>query len=278
VHQLILATKHNAAPATLDAALLIDVDLAILGAAPGRFDEYERQVRQEYSWVPGFLVRRKRREILEGFLARPHVYFTDHFRARCEARARANLARSIAQLGWQPFPPSSMTALPSTLIGEFIDAAVRDHERAAALLTGHPELLNARWLHGETVLHFVAVEGFTEGVTFLAGHGADVNAVSDGGHCPLIDVTVLGHTEIAEVLLRHGADPNARSDTRDNVLHCAVASANVRLVALLLAAGADARYRTGLGESVFDAVPVSGPEREEILSLLAERGVTPDSG
>jgi predicted metal-dependent HD superfamily phosphohydrolase len=99
LQSLILATKHNAEPTSRDAALLVDVDLAILGAAPERFDEYERQVREEYSWVPGFLFRRKRREILEGFLARPHVYSTDHFLACYEAAARANLVRSIERLG-----------------------------------------------------------------------------------------------------------------------------------------------------------------------------------
>ena len=99
VYALILATKHEAEAGTDDAALLIDVDLAILGATPERFEEYEQQVREEYSWVPGFMFRRKRREILEVFLARPHVYNTEHFRARYEAVARANLARSIEQLG-----------------------------------------------------------------------------------------------------------------------------------------------------------------------------------
>jgi predicted metal-dependent HD superfamily phosphohydrolase len=99
VHGLILATKHDASPPTRDAALLVDVDLAILGAPVERFDEYERQVREEYSWVPGFLFRRKRREILEAFLARPHVYSTEYFRASYEAPARANLARSIRLLG-----------------------------------------------------------------------------------------------------------------------------------------------------------------------------------
>jgi predicted metal-dependent HD superfamily phosphohydrolase len=99
VRQLVLATKHDARPASADAALLVDVDLAILGAVPERFDEYERQIREEYAWVPGPLFRRKRREILEGFLVRPHVYNTSHFRDRYEAAARANLSRSIAQLG-----------------------------------------------------------------------------------------------------------------------------------------------------------------------------------
>ena len=99
VRDLILATKHDALPRSHDAALLVDVDLAILGAPAERFDEYERQVRAEYSWVPGFLFRRKRREILEGFLQRPHLFTTEHFRSRYEAAARANLDRSIRQLG-----------------------------------------------------------------------------------------------------------------------------------------------------------------------------------
>ena len=95
VHRLILATKHDAEATSPDAALLIDVDLAILGAPAARFDEDERQVRQEYSWVPGFLFRRKRCEILQAFLRRPSVYGTEHFRARYEVAARSNLARSI---------------------------------------------------------------------------------------------------------------------------------------------------------------------------------------
>ena len=167
-----------------------------------------------------------------------------------------------------------MTNLPTTLIGEFIDAAVRDHKRASQLLSAHPDLISARWIHGETALHFLAVEGFLDGVNFLAERGADVNAVNEFGDAPLIDVAVLGYTSIAVVLVRHGANPNARSVTRDNALHCAVRSGNEDMVALLLRAGADARYRTDLGESVFDAIPTSGAKRERLLTLFAQHGVT----
>ena len=170
-----------------------------------------------------------------------------------------------------------MTTLSTVLIGEFIDASVRDQARAAELLAAHPDLIDARWLHGETALHFLAVEGFTDAVRFLAERGADVNAVNEFGDPPLIDIAVLGHNDIADVLLRHGANPNARSDTRDPVLHCAVERGNDRLVALLLAAGVDARYRTDLDGSVFDAVPPSGDKRDRILALLAEHGVVPDA-
>jgi predicted metal-dependent HD superfamily phosphohydrolase len=99
VDALILATRHDAAPATPDATLLVDVDLAILGAPVERFDEYERQVRTEYAWVPVPLFRSRRREILEGFLSRPRIYGTEAFRATFEDAARANLSRSIRALG-----------------------------------------------------------------------------------------------------------------------------------------------------------------------------------
>jgi predicted metal-dependent HD superfamily phosphohydrolase len=98
VHDLVMATCHAALPATDDARLLVDIDLSILGAEAERFDEYEVQVRQEYAWVPGPEFRHKRREILQGFLARPHIYATEWFQRRFEAVARNNLQRSVARL------------------------------------------------------------------------------------------------------------------------------------------------------------------------------------
>jgi predicted metal-dependent HD superfamily phosphohydrolase len=98
VRDLIVTTRHDAIPGTTDGRLLVDIDLAILGATAERFDEYEQQVRQEYAWVPEPLFREKRREILEAFLARPHIFNTVYFHAKYEAQARTNLERSIAAL------------------------------------------------------------------------------------------------------------------------------------------------------------------------------------
>lgn len=95
VHNLIMATCHNATPSDGDQQLLVDIDLAILGAAPARFSEYDRQVRAEYSWVPGLLYRIKRKAVLKHFLARPHLYSTCHFRDRYEQQARLNLQTAI---------------------------------------------------------------------------------------------------------------------------------------------------------------------------------------
>jgi predicted metal-dependent HD superfamily phosphohydrolase len=99
VDALILATRHSQVPATSDERLLVDIDLAILGAAPARFDEYERQIRDEYAFVPEDVFRDKRAGILRGFLARPALFSTAALAVRFEASARANLAGAIARLG-----------------------------------------------------------------------------------------------------------------------------------------------------------------------------------
>ena len=98
VSVLILATAHQSPPEPGDTALLVDVDLAILAAPRERFDEYERQVREEYAWVPAPLFERKRRDVLERFLARPSIYSSPHFQRVAEGPARENLRRSLVRL------------------------------------------------------------------------------------------------------------------------------------------------------------------------------------
>jgi predicted metal-dependent HD superfamily phosphohydrolase len=98
ISELILATRHAVAPVGHDARFVVDIDLAILGADREAFDAYEAAIRSEYRWVPAPLFRRERRAILRRLLDRPALYSTPHFRALLEERARANLARSLADL------------------------------------------------------------------------------------------------------------------------------------------------------------------------------------
>jgi predicted metal-dependent HD superfamily phosphohydrolase len=98
LHELVMVTRHDALATTHDEQILADVDLAILGADPARFDEYERQVREEYAAVPEAAFRQRRREILEEFLARDRIFGTEQFAALLEDRARDNLRRSIENL------------------------------------------------------------------------------------------------------------------------------------------------------------------------------------
>ncbi len=96
VEALIMATAGHEAHGNQDARLVIDIDLAILGAAPARFAEYEQQVRAEYAAVPVDLYRQKRAELLASFLSRPAIYSTPELHARLEAQARINLRRALA--------------------------------------------------------------------------------------------------------------------------------------------------------------------------------------
>jgi len=99
VHGLVMATqRHTADPGDADAALLLDVDLAILGASPARFDEYERQIRAEYAHVQPEAWGPRRARVLGGFLQRPRLYLTEPFHDALETRARANLERSLSAL------------------------------------------------------------------------------------------------------------------------------------------------------------------------------------
>ncbi|TPL51646.1 hypothetical protein [Mesorhizobium sp. B2-4-6] len=81
-----------------DAAFLLDMDLAILGAEPAVFDAYERAVRSEYGWVEEPMWRAGRAGVLKSFVARPHIFYTTEFRDRFEAQARENLGRSLQAL------------------------------------------------------------------------------------------------------------------------------------------------------------------------------------
>jgi predicted metal-dependent HD superfamily phosphohydrolase len=98
VCELILATQHNAPPADPDAALLVDIDLSILGQPATIFDAYEAGVRFEYGWVTDSDFRARRSEVLKSFLDRPRIYTTDYFSTAFESAARQNLNRSLANL------------------------------------------------------------------------------------------------------------------------------------------------------------------------------------
>jgi len=162
-------------------------------------------------------------------------------------------------------------------IGEFIDAAVKDQFKAKELLRLYPALKDARWLHNETVMHFLAIEGYTDAVRFLCEQGFDVNVVDEFGDPPLIHVAKLGHSEIARILLEHGADPNATSETDDNALHIAVGMGYTELADMLLKAGARADYVTDTGETVFDVLPYKPHKRKAMLEVLERHGVNSPS-
>lgn len=95
IASLILKTKTHDAGGDVDAQVLIDADLAILGANSAAYQTYAEQIRQEYAWVPEPEYRTGRKQFLERFLCRPKIY---HLLGHLEGPARRNVAAEIGRL------------------------------------------------------------------------------------------------------------------------------------------------------------------------------------
>lgn len=105
VQQLILLTRHDQTPPPdRDARVLLDADLAILGAPPAAYQTYAAAIRREYHWVDDDAYRQGRTAILQTFLQRPTLYHTATMRASHEQRARHNLQHEINLLRQQARP------------------------------------------------------------------------------------------------------------------------------------------------------------------------------
>ncbi len=98
VAHLIGLTAHHGADGDdpdPEAALFLDMDMAILGAPNDRFDAYDAGVAGEFSAIPAPLYRAGRRAFLARVLETPRIFRTEHFHAHLDAQARANLQRAI---------------------------------------------------------------------------------------------------------------------------------------------------------------------------------------
>jgi predicted metal-dependent HD superfamily phosphohydrolase len=99
VGRLIRLTKtHNVQPDDRLGAILISIDLSILGAAPARYDAYAAAIRQEFIHVPEADYRVGRARVLSQFAARPVIFPDAAFAAKYDRQARENLARELASL------------------------------------------------------------------------------------------------------------------------------------------------------------------------------------
>ncbi|MEH2244696.1 HD domain-containing protein [Nostoc sp.] len=99
VIRLILNTKdHQAAVDDCDSQVLLDADLAILATNLVQYPEYAHAIRQEYAWVAEAEYITGRRQVLEQFLQRSHIYFTPLMSEFAERSARGNIQGEIQSL------------------------------------------------------------------------------------------------------------------------------------------------------------------------------------
>ncbi len=93
-----LTAGHEVDAADAAGAVLLDADLAILGADPGEYQHYVNGVRAEYAHVDDEGWRTGRAQVLQRFLAREAIYLTVPMHAAREQRARANLTAELTGL------------------------------------------------------------------------------------------------------------------------------------------------------------------------------------
>lgn len=91
----ILATIDHLPNTDKDIQLLLDLDLAPLGASWEQFQFNTKQIRQEYIHVPDYLFQEGRRHFFRKFLARKRIYGTDYWHDRLGAKARENMEREL---------------------------------------------------------------------------------------------------------------------------------------------------------------------------------------
>jgi predicted metal-dependent HD superfamily phosphohydrolase len=97
-HLIRLTKTHDVQPDDRLGAILISIDLSILGAEPARYDAYAAAIRQEFIHVLEADYRAGRAKVLSQFAARPVIFPDAAFAARYDRQARENLARELASL------------------------------------------------------------------------------------------------------------------------------------------------------------------------------------
>lgn len=105
VKEMIINSDHSGEVGDNDTKYLLDIDLAILGKPSDQFDEYEREIRDEYSdFIKEFSREEfidERKRLLSNFLNRASessIYRTEEFREKYESHRIKNLKTSLNRL------------------------------------------------------------------------------------------------------------------------------------------------------------------------------------
>jgi predicted metal-dependent HD superfamily phosphohydrolase len=93
-----LTEKHNPEDGDRIGAVMVSIDLAILGSEPERYSRYVADVRLEYAHVPEELWKIGRALVLERMMAKGTLFPDEGFRERLEEQARRNMEDEISSL------------------------------------------------------------------------------------------------------------------------------------------------------------------------------------
>lgn len=99
LQDLILSTDgHKAQSNTWAEHFFLDHDLSIFAARPADYEDYRVAIREEYAEVSDAAYQKGRWKILQNFLDRKRLFFTDTFYEKYEKQARENLQKECREL------------------------------------------------------------------------------------------------------------------------------------------------------------------------------------
>ncbi|MEW5858231.1 MAG: hypothetical protein AB1861_12745 [Cyanobacteriota bacterium] len=98
VYSLIIKTKKHQNIDGIDSKIFLDADLSILGASASKYRIYAQLIRKEYLWLSLEEYRTGRKQVLQSFLERERIYFTEKMFLDLEQQARQNIREEIGLL------------------------------------------------------------------------------------------------------------------------------------------------------------------------------------
>lgn len=143
----ILATKHKKPPARGLEAMVVDIDLSILGRTEAVFNDYDIAIRKEYSFASDEEFEIGRVAFLAELLRRERIYYTSWFQHRYEERARINLGERVTRAAraarakvedWNRLP----TGTPKFMVvrvDNYDDEGPRGTERVVTQMLSHED-------------------------------------------------------------------------------------------------------------------------------------------
>lgn len=104
IEKIILSTNnHKPLLDNTDNLLFLDMDLAILGTTSDQYKKYARAIREEYNYLSDRNYQLGRKKVLNQFLARERIYYTNYFYQGLESIARNNIKTEINNLNSKYF-------------------------------------------------------------------------------------------------------------------------------------------------------------------------------
>jgi len=99
LNYMILSTeKHSPMLTHHDNKIFLDFDMAVLASEKEVYDKYAKAIRREFSIFSDEIYSAGRRKVLEDFLAKKNIYYSQFFKDNYEEKARVNIESELLSI------------------------------------------------------------------------------------------------------------------------------------------------------------------------------------